>query len=219
MCGRFVLKRPLHEYVEEFSIATVLIDGLSASWNVAPTQPIYVVVEEHGDRSLEVYRWGLIPSWAKDARPFHINARMETVDEKPTFRSSLQRRRCLVPADGFYEWTDGPQGRQPHFVEREGGGFAFAGLWSKWTDPATGEEVRSATIITAPASPAIASIHDRMPLHLPEDSWQEWLDQAQTDGAAAKQLLESAAGGPPLRHREVSMRVNSVANNDASLLD
>lgn len=219
MCGRFVLKRPLHDYVEEFSVTNVFTDGLSASWNVAPTQPIYAVVENDGERSLDTFRWGLIPSWAKEPRPFHINARMETVDEKPTFRTSLQRRRCLVPADGFYEWTTGPDGKQPHYVERDGGGFAFAGIWSTWKDPSTGEEVRSAAIITAPASPDVASIHDRMPLHLPEDAWQEWLDREQTDGTAAKLLLESVAGGPPLRHREVSRRVNSVSNNDPSLLD
>ncbi len=209
----------MSEYVEEFSITSILTDGLPASWNVAPTDPIYAVAEHRGERLLGAYRWGLIPHWAKDSRSLHINARMETVDHKPAFKASLQYRRCLIPADGFYEWTTTPEGKQPHFIQREGGGFAFAGLWAKWTDPATEQEVRSAAIITAPASPAIEHIHDRMPLHLPEETWAEWLDREQTDASAARILLESVKGGPPILAREVSMRVNSVANNDAQLLD
>ncbi len=219
MCGRFVLSRLMTEYVEEFSITSALTDGLPASWNVAPTDPIYAVAEHRGDRLLGSYRWGLIPHWAKNSKALHINARMETVDEKPAFRDSLRYRRCLIPADGFYEWTATPQGKQPHFIERKGGAFAFAGLWAKWTDPETQQEVRSAAIITAPASSTIAHIHDRMPLHLPADTWEEWLDREQVEGAQAKALLASVADGPALRHREVSMRVNSIRNNDPTLLD
>ncbi len=218
MCGRFVLSRLLSEYAEEFSITTILTDPLPASWNVAPTDPIYAIAEHRGERLLGAYRWGLIPHWAKDGRSLHINARMESLVDKPAFRTSLRYRRCLIPADGFYEWTTTESGKQPHYVQRDGGGFAFAGLWAKWTNPESRDEIRSTAIITAPAAPTIEHIHDRMPLHLPPDAWAEWLDREQTDGAAAQALLAAVAAGPPLVHRQVSQRVNSVANNDPDLL-
>lgn len=218
MCGRFVLAGVPDDYATFLHAARIVGDPVEPSWNVAPTDPVLAAVEHHGERLLGTFRWGLVPRWAKARQPFHINARMETVHEKPTFRDALRYRRCLVPADGFYEWTLEEDGKQPHYVQRSGGRFAFAGLWSRWTDPGTGEEFRTCTIITAPASEAITHIHDRMPLHLPEDAWDDWLDRKATDPAFARSLLEASAPGPALTHREVSRAVNSIRHNDASLL-
>ncbi|NND83895.1 MAG: SOS response-associated peptidase [Acidimicrobiia bacterium] len=219
MCGRFVLAGGVDDYAIFLHAARIVGDPVEPSWNVAPTDPVLAAAEHHGERLLGTFRWGLVPHWSKARQPFHINARSETVHEKPAFRDALRYRRCLIPADGFYEWTVEDDGKQPHYIERDGGRFAFAGLWSRWTDPETQEELRTCTIVTTAAAPAIADIHDRMPLHLPEDVWDDWLDREETDPAHARAILESASVGPAFTHRTVSRSVNSIRNNDASLID
>lgn len=219
MCGRFVLAGGVDEYAVFLHAARVVGDRVEPSWNVAPTDPVLAAAEHRGERLLGAFRWGLVPHWSKARQLFHINARMETVHEKPAFRDALRYRRCLIPADGFYEWTVEDDGRQPHYIQRDGGHFAFAGLWSKWDDPKSGEELRTCSIITGPAAPTIASIHDRMPLHLSEGLWDDWLDRDLTDPGHARSVLESASDGPALTHRLVSRDVNSVRNNTPGLLD
>lgn len=218
MCGRFVLAGSVDDYAVFLHAARIVGDPVEPSWNVAPTDPVLAAAEHRGERLLGTFRWGLVPQWAKARQPFHINARMETVHSKPAFRDALRYRRCLIPADGFYEWTVEEDGKQPHFIERIGGRFAFAGLWSRWADPESGEELRTCTIITAPASEAIAGIHDRMPLHLPEDLWDDWLDREETAPDVVRSILETASSGPSFSHREVARSVNSIRNNDPSLL-
>jgi putative SOS response-associated peptidase YedK len=218
MCGRFVLAGSPDDYALFLHAARIVGDRVEPSWNVAPTDPVLAAAEHHGERLLGTFRWGLIPHWSKARQPFHINARMETVHEKPAFRDALRYRRCLIPADGFYEWTVEPDGKQPHYIQRRDGLFAFAGLWSRWTDPESGEELRTCSIVTSAAAPAIVDIHDRMPLHLPEELWDDWLDRDLTDPAHARALLDEAVGGPAFTHRTVSREVNSVRNNTPALL-
>lgn len=219
MCGRFVLAGAVDDYAAFLHAARIVGDDVDPSWNVAPTDPILAAAEHRGERLLGTFRWGLIPHWAKARQPFHINTRMETAHEKPAFRDALRYRRCLIPADGFYEWTVEDDGKQPHYIQRQGGRFAFAGLWSRWTDPDSGEELRTCSIITGAAAPAIAPIHDRMPLHLGEEAWDDWLDRDLTDADHARAILAGATAGPEFSHRAVSRAVNSIRNNDARLLD
>lgn len=202
MCGRYASSRKPDDLVEEFGV-TVEVAGACAApeadYNIAPTKTVAAVLERGPEsslpgRQLRAVRWGLVPSWAKDrsigARL--INARVETLAEKPAFRKALVARRCLLPADGWYEWQrgTGPDGRPrktPWFLHRaDGGGLAFAGLYEIWRDPeaqARGLDpddpaglLWSATVITTAAEPALAEVHDRMPLWLPPERWDAWLD-------------------------------------------
>jgi len=162
-------------------------------YNIAPTQPV-AVVREHtvdGGRALHHLYWGLIPSWTKDPTIGNrmINARGETVAEKPSFRTALRRRRCLILADGFYEWAAGPEGKVPHHIHRiDGRPFAFAGLWEHWMGP-NGEEITSCTIITTTANAQMTAVHRRMPVILPEGEHARWLSRAETPPAKLLPLL------------------------------
>jgi putative SOS response-associated peptidase YedK len=198
---------------------------------VAPTKDVYVVRHKKerdpeglptgaGHRELRAVRWGLVPSWAKDVSVGNrmLNARVESLTDKPAFRKAAASRRCLVPADGWYEWAtrlDAP-GKQPYFITpQDGSGLAFAGLWEVW---GRGEDrLYSCTVVTAPAVGALTEIHERMPLVLPHDRWAEWLDPARED------VTELIAPTPPelvetLELRPVSTSVNNVANNGPELL-
>ncbi len=198
MCGRFTLHHAQDEIAERFAaeMETPIEMGtpITARYNVAPTQPV-TVVTQNGARQLAQYRWGLVPSWAKDPAIGSrlINARVETLAEKPSFRTALSRRRCLIPADGFYEWqeADNPAegGRTPmHIKRRDGALFAFAGLWDEWHAP-DGSPLRSCTIITGTPNPLVAPIHNRMPLILLPDREAPWLDATLTDRDALLSLL------------------------------
>jgi putative SOS response-associated peptidase YedK len=196
MCGRYVISSPEEQLRPRFGLAGPVPVG-PARYNVAPTQPIPLVVEEAGLRRLMLARWGFMPSWVKDPAAFAlvINARAESLLDKASFRNAVRRRRCLVPADGFYEWQRQGRRRQPFFLRpRDGEPLAFAGLWETWSGP-HGEEVDTAAIITVAASRDLAAIHDRMPAILPPEAFGRWLDCAAIDAPAAVALLKPAPEG------------------------
>lgn len=189
MCGRFTLTTNLGAIAKSFGVAGFL-EEVSPRYNIAPTQPV-IVVNDDGTRHLMEMRWGLIPAWAKDPTIGNrmINARAETVATKPAFRVSLRKRRCLVPADGFYEWQPAGRRKQPVYItlkSREP--FSFAGLWETWTSP-DGEEIKTCTIITTEANDVLKPIHDRMPVILTKEAESVWLDPAIQDPAKLLPLL------------------------------
>ena len=223
MCGRFTLTLVDPAVLAaEFTLSGPL-PPLAPRYNIAPTQPVAVVIHASGEshNRLGVMRWGLVPHWAKDRSigPRLINARAETLHQKPSFRQALQRRRCLVVADGFYEWQKRADGaRQPYFITlEERRPFGFAGLWERWRDPASGEELVTCTLITTAAGGRLAPIHERMPVILPREAYAAWLAPELTDPQAARALLrplpaENLCAWP------VSRRVNSPANDDPELI-
>ena len=212
MCGRFSLISEMGELQGRFEFAAA---GLSHTprYNIAPSQPLLAVLNG-GERRAAHLRWGLIPSWAKSAAVGSrlINARAETVAERPGFRTALARRRCLVLADGFYEWQRAGKARRPMRVTlKSGEPFAFAGLWESWRDP-DGEIVRSCTIITAAANDLVRPIHDRMPVILPREMEDFWLDEdVQDAGALCSVLAPYPAGAMDMY--EVSSLVNRPSND------
>jgi putative SOS response-associated peptidase YedK len=219
MCGRFSITGDLDFYAEYFGVDDVVTDALDKSWNVAPTDPVYVVAERDGERVLGSMRWGLVPHWAKDTRSIQINARSETVATTPAFRDSFARKRCLIPADGFYEWEPPDRGRAPHWVYRaDGHPMVFAGIWASRLDPETEEWHRTCAILTTQADGVISSIHDRMPVSLIPDVWGAWLDRELTDPETALGLLQNVDADAIMEH-VVSRQVNSVKNNTPDLHD
>lgn len=227
MCGRYVSTATPEELVAEYRVDEVCLDEpLPARWNVAPTRPVYVVASTPAPQSLRrlgTMRWGLVPSWAQSpavgARM--INARAETVATKPAFRSAFRRRRCVVPADSFWEWQSGTgRSKQPYAIRRRGGGtLGFAGLWETWRDPASPERVlRSTAIVTTGANRALAHVHPRMPVVLDAAGIDRWLDPEVEDPAALLPLLV-AAPDDDWEAWPVSTRVGSVANDGPDLLD
>ena len=219
MCGRYTLSTSVESLAEEFGIAGPLPE-LQPSYNVAPTQEVPAVVAGGGgERRLEMLRWGLIPSWADDpgigARM--INARSETVAEKPSFRRAFKERRCLIPADGFYEWQKTNGGKQPYYLRMKSGRpFAFAGLWESWNGD--GNEIRSCTILTTNPNNIAREVHDRMPVILPPEVYEIWLDP---DVREKEHLLSLLAPYPPgdMEAYPVSRRVNSPSNNEPSCVE
>jgi putative SOS response-associated peptidase YedK len=219
VCGRFSITGDLDFYAEYFGVDEVVAEELEKSWNVAPTDPVYVVAHRDGKRQLGSMRWGLVPHWAEDTKSIHINARSETVASTPAFRDSFARKRCLIPADGFYEWEAPERGRTPHWVYRaDGYPMAFAGIWATRQDPATGDWHRTCSIVTAAATGVIASIHDRMPVSLVPDVWDSWLDRDLQDPEAALALIQPLDSDSIMEHI-VSRQVNSVKNNTPDLRD
>lgn len=219
MCGRFSITGDLDFYAEYFGVDKVVTESLGKSWNVAPTDPVYVVGERDGERQLGSMSWGLVPHWAPNTKTIHINARAETVDTNAAFRDSFATKRCLIPADGFYEWEAPEKGRTPHWVYRaDGHPMVFAGIWAARIDPKTDEWRRTCSIITTPAEGVIASIHDRMPVSLTSQVWNAWLDRDLTDPEAARALLMPIDSDILMEH-PVSTKVNSVRNDDAELRD
>ncbi|MGH8905476.1 MAG: SOS response-associated peptidase [Egibacteraceae bacterium] len=220
MCGRFVAANDADGLARFFMVDERKADELPPSWNVAPTDPVYAVAAHEDRRVLVTFRWGLVPFWAKDrkAASRHINARAETVAEKPAFAESFRRRRCLIPADGFYEWQRHPDGsRIPYFIHRsDGEPMALAGLWASWRDPEQeGARLLTCTILTTEATGGIADLHPRTPVALPHSAWGDWLDH-EADPAALRHLLTPT--DPELvAWRRVSAEVNSVRNNHPGL--
>jgi putative SOS response-associated peptidase YedK len=207
MCGRFTSTSTVTELATGFAVDQVRTEELPLRYNAAPTQAVYAVAErrphEHSgrpSRQLGAFRWGLVPSWAKEpsvgARM--INARAETVAAKAAYKEALVRRRCLVPADGFYEWQvreggDGRRHKVPHLIRHQDGSpLAFAGLWEVWRGDPSGEPLRSCVIITAAANELVAPLHDRMPVVLPSDAWDRWLDRDYDELSALRPLLVPA---------------------------
>jgi len=215
MCGRFVQAQDPATYAEFFGAAPVEnLETAALSYNVAPTNRIYAIAEHDGGRLLGRFRWGLIPFWAKESGigSRHINARAETIDSKAAFRDSFVSRRCLIPADGFFEWERRPGGKLPHYIYRvDGDPLALAGLWASWRDPETDERVVSCTIITTEPNELVARVHDRMPVVLPSATWDRWLDRDFSEAGVLLEMLKPAAD--VLGEHPVSMLVNSVRNN------
>jgi putative SOS response-associated peptidase YedK len=204
-------------YADYYGVDDVVTGTVSPSWNVAPTDETYVVAEQEDRRRLGTMRWGLVPHWADDLKSIHINARAETVATKDVFRSSLARRRCLVPCDGFYEWEPAERGRTPHWVFRaDGHPMTFAAIWSTWRHPVSGDEHPRFSIITTEAQGVVRSVHDRMPVALPPELWDPWLDRSLDDAEAAAALIQPIDPDLVMEHT-VSSRVNNVRNNDADL--
>jgi putative SOS response-associated peptidase YedK len=219
MCGRFVQMSPPEVYAGLFGAEP--LQHLTPRYNIAPSQPVLAVRSgSAGVAELVLLRWGLVPHWSKgpDNRFSMINARAETVHEKPAYRGPFRYRRCLIPAEGFYEWKPSADGKQPYFIHGANQApFAMAGLWDHWQD-AAGNELESCSIIVTDADPALASIHDRMPLILAPEQYHAWLDPANQDGTALRELLRSSAA-LKLEFQPVSKRLNSPANDDPALID
>ena len=228
MCGRFVSASTPDELANYFG-ALAPDKDLEGNFNVAPTNEVYVVRANDGERQLETLRWGLVPFWAKDLKigSRMINARSETVSEKSAFRRAYKSRRCLIPADGFYEWAKiaGHKKKQPFFIYRpDGEPLVFAGLWERWRPKNEDGEiddsadvVESCTILTCSPNTDMEQIHDRMPVLVPAAAWDEWLSP-DTDLDVIANLLRPAPDGL-LELRPVTTSVNNVRNNGAHLLD
>jgi putative SOS response-associated peptidase YedK len=217
VCGRFSITGDLDFYAEYFGVDEVLTEGLEPSWNVAPTDPVYVIADRAGIRTLGSMPWGLVPHWSEDTRSIHINARSETVATTAAFRESFTHKRCLIPADGFYEWEPKEQGRTPHWVYRaDGYPMAFAGIWASRLDRETNLWHRTCSIITSGSKGVISSIHDRMPISLVPEVWDAWLDRDLRDSEAAAGLLQAIDSENIMEH-VVASRVNSVRNNGPEL--
>jgi putative SOS response-associated peptidase YedK len=218
MCGRYTITsapeaiRALFRYPEQ--------PNFPPRYNVAPTQPIPIVRSVEGKRQFALVRWGLLPSWVKDPKSFAllINARGESVTNKPAFRAAMKRRRCLIPADGFYEWKAVGGRKQPFFVRlKSGAPMAFAGLWECWTGP-NGEELETAAIVTTDANRTLSAIHSRMPVIVPREGFDLWLNCAEVDAQTAAALI-APAPDDLLEAYEVSTAVNRTANDNAKLVE
>ena len=220
MCGRFSLATPAQQVAEHFGLAEV--PALSPRYNIAPTQSVAIVrrPDLREVPTLEFRRWGLIPSWAKDPGigSRMINARVETAAEKPAFRAAFRRRRCLVPADGFYEWKPHPKRRRPHHVRLAAGGpFGLAGLFESWESP-EGESIESCTLLTTAANPALIPLHDRMPIIVDPERYRSWLDPDLQDPDSIHSLIRSSSSDRLVFH-PVSFRVNNPRNDDSACIE
>ncbi len=227
MCGRYALSASQNELMDAFEIITGYVGPvLPADWNITPTRDIYIVRDNReAQRELATVSWGLIAPWSEDAQSAlrsqsqAINARTETVHEKPTFRNAFTSRRCLIPASGYYEWATemGPYApKQPFFIHGDGL-IAFAGIWDRWRSP-DGSYQESAAIITRPAVEFLATVHHRMPTFLPRNRWDAWLDPALNKVDEIRGLMDLAEPALGLSAYPVSSRVNSTANNGSQLI-
>ena len=238
MCGRFVSASSPALIADRFAVDEVdasVGDERAPDYNVSPRRPVLAVREHDDHRVLSRLRWGLVPSWAKDLAigDKMINARAETVAEKPAYRKAFAKRRCIIPADGFYEWKPGvaPTGggkpiKQPFFIHRrDGEPLAFAGLWEVWKvpeglDPDLGGSdgwLRSCAIVTGPPNEVLAPIHNRMPVVLPESAWEQWLDPEEHDVEALSRLLVPAPS-ELFEAYEIATLVNNARNNGSDLV-
>jgi putative SOS response-associated peptidase YedK len=226
MCGRYVSATPPDQIAAYFGTEPPEV-LLEPSYNVAPTRDVYAVLSDGTTRHLDAFHWGLVPLWAKDAKigSRMINARAETLAEKNAYKSAFKRRRCLIPADGFYEWRKDPDApakakKQPYFIHQPNGEpFALAGLWEVWRGPNKDQEpLRSCVIITTTPNEPMAAIHDRMPVVLPQSAWDTWLDRDLDDHELLGKLLIPA---PPelITMHTVSTEVNNVRNDGEQLIE
>jgi len=244
MCGRYASARKRVELLEEFSVQSDRVpEPLEPDYNVAPTKAVYAVMTRQPDdrdgaadadrpaagaieRQLRIVRWGLVPFWAKDVKigSRMINARAETVAEKPAFRRAFAQRRCLLPADGYYEWQQAEGRKQPIYISRsDGRSLAFAGLYELWRDPTVPPDdpetwLWTSTVITTSAPDDLGHIHDRMPMVIDPASWEDWLDPRNHEVSDLQSLLAPAAASG-LRTYPVSTAVNAVRNNGPSLIE
>lgn len=226
MCGRFALTTPQDSVLSTFSAQpsprlAERLGNLGPRWNVCPTTDIPVVLSHEGKRLLAPLRWGFVPRWYKSPTggPLLINARSETIAEKPAFREACRERRCLIPADGFYEWTKLGERRQPHWIRPaagppEGSLFAFAGVWQTWKNPEDGQRLAACAIVTTGAGPDLESLHHREPVVIAPDDAPLWLGEA---GRGAATLMRPAPEGF-WAHHTVHPRVNGVKDDDPELI-
>jgi putative SOS response-associated peptidase YedK len=219
MCGRFLQYSEPEIYARQFDLDTIC--EATPRYNVAPTQSVLAIREtDQGKRELVPLRWGLVPFWSKgpDSRYSMINARAETVSSKPAYRDAFKHRRCLIPAEGFYEWTAGKDGKTPFLIQRaDARPFAMAGLWERWRQ-ADGELLESCTIIVTDANSLVRDIHDRMPVILKEEDFATWLDPNNGDAEELLSMLKPADPAALAMH-EVSRQVNSPRNDGPELLE
>lgn len=221
MCGRYALTASSEQLMLLFDLLQVTFD-LVPRYNLAPTQLAPVVhLGEDGLRTLTPMNWGLVPRWAKDRSIGSrlINARGETVAEKPAFRTAFRERRCLVPADGFYEWRSTDAGKQPYFIHRADHSLlVMAGLWETWRDPNGRESLQTFTILTTHANRFLAPLHDRMPVFIDRDRFDAWLSRGAIDGTSREDVLRPVADDVLVMH-PVSTRVNSPAHDEPNLVE
>jgi putative SOS response-associated peptidase YedK len=224
MCGRFAMEEMLNDMVAEFGLTGLPNRELSFDWNIKPTQDVYIVKND----SLEIASWGLIAPWSKTraealkSQSAAINARSETVHEKPTFKNAFRRSRCLVPASGYYEWATELgkyKPRQPVYISRDDGKMlAFAGIHDQWVSP-QGEVRDSVAIITREAVGDLATVHSRMPMFLPKDRWEAWMNPALQDVNKVRSLFDGFQPDAHLRFWTVSDAVNSIKNSGRELIE
>ncbi|MBB4303922.1 putative SOS response-associated peptidase YedK [Rhodobium orientis] len=217
MCGRFALSEIPATIRRVFAYGDQ--PNFPPRYNIAPTQPIATVRLENGARRFVLVRWGLVPGWVKDPADFSllINARSETAAEKPAFRAAMRHRRCLIPANGFYEWQRRDGRKQPYWVApKDGGVVAFAGLWESWSGP-DGGDVETGAILTTAANASTAEIHNRMPAVIAPENFEAWLNTVEVSAKEASEMLRPAPDDL-FAAIPVSTRVNAVANDDAGLV-
>lgn len=218
MCGRYAFTLPHEAMIRLFRVPWFA--PYPPRYNIAPTQPILAVRASPNGREAFLVRWGLVPNWVKDPRdfPLVINARAETLLEKPAFRGAIRHHRCLIPASGYYEWQKTSSGKVPHYITRaDGEPMALAGLYETWEGP-DGNIIDTAAIVTVAASPDMAHLHDRTPAMLEPDLWDAWLDTSSGLPNIAMPLLHTLPDGVLTAH-PVSTRVNAVTNDDPGLIE
>jgi putative SOS response-associated peptidase YedK len=218
MCGRFSNKSSSEKIKREFNVTEV--PTVAPRYNIAPTQNIIAINQEAGEREAKTFKWGLVPSWAKDtligARL--INARSETVTEKPSFREAFKRRRCIIPADGFYEWQRAGGRKQPYYFSmKDGRPFGFAGLWDRWKTP-EGGVLETCTILTTGANEKVTVVHERMPVILSPSDYDLWLDEDVRKLELLKELFRPYPSAE-MSSYPVSTLVNSIRNDGAELIE
>ena len=234
MCGRYAQSADMRELMEQFEVTgSAPGQSIPVNWNIAPTNPIYIVrspIKEESEtkKDLSIVSWGLIAPWlrdtaeAKTSQSRAINARSESVHEKPTFRDAFKQRRCLVPAQGYYEWATALGQYKPkqafYISSRDGAQLSIAGIWSSWRAP-NGEVIESASIITQEAQGELATIHSRMPVFMPRNRWDAWLDPENKEIADLRNLMQVQSPESIVKAHPVSSQVNSVANNGAQLIE
>ena len=229
MCGRYAQAQGMDEIIERLDLDSSLVDkSLPLNWNIAPTNEIYIIRDNESGRVLDSASWGLIAPWqknfteARNSQSHAINARSESIHEKPTFRQAFRTTRCLIPATGYYEWATSlgkyPP-KQPFYIcsQDEGKSLSIAGIWSTWKSE-SGAEIQSAAIITREAVGELATIHSRMPVFMPEDRWDIWLDSKNREIETLIPLMDIPNPAAGLITRPVASKVNLVANNGAELI-
>jgi putative SOS response-associated peptidase YedK len=230
MCGRYAQAQGMDEIIERFDLDSSLVDkSLPLNWNIAPTNEIYIIRDNERGRVLDSASWGMIAPWqknfteARNSQSHAINARSESIHEKPTFRQAFRTSRCLIPATGYYEWATSlgkyPP-KQPFYIcsQDEGKSLSIAGIWSTWRNE-NGSEIQSAAIITREAVGELATIHSRMPVFMPKDRWDNWLDPKNRETETLISLMDIPDPAAGLATRPVSPKVNLVANNGAELTE
>ncbi len=220
MCGRFTLFTDLDVILKQFHVGSIAFDGYEKRYNIAPGQPVLAIVNDGRENRIGYLKWGLIPFWAKDPKMAYrlINARAETLAEKASFKHAFKKRRCIIPADGFYEWKKTAEQNQPYRIKLKSDAvFGFAGLWERWTDQ-SGQEIHTCTIITTQANSVLKDLHHRMPVILNHEEVHIWLDPSIDDPYLLADLLDPYPAHE-MHVYPVSPAVNSAKNDRPDLIE